>query len=122
MSTPSARQRPNLAPDTFTSFGTLLVYLRRRARLRQRDLAVAVGYSEAHIGRLENDQRLPDVATVMAQFVPALDLEGEPELADRLIRLAREAREDENATRMRFRRRASTYPSSQHHFLAERLR
>src|SRR5918998_2732077 len=80
--------------DSFTSFGDLLLYLRRRARLRQRDLAVAVGYSEAQIGRLENDQRMPDVAVVMAQFVPALDLESEPELAERLIELAREARQE----------------------------
>jgi predicted ATPase len=87
----ATRYQP-LAPETFTSFGTLLLYLRRRARLRQRDLALAVGYSEAQIGRLENDQRLPDVATIMAQFVPALDLESEPELAERLIALAHAAR------------------------------
>jgi hypothetical protein len=30
---------------SFTSFGLLLHYLRKRARLTQRDLAVAVGYS-----------------------------------------------------------------------------
>lgn len=88
----TTRHQP-VAPETFNSFGTLLIYLRRRARLRQRDLALAVGYSEAQIGRLENDQRLPDVAMVMAQFVPALELEDEPELAERLIELAQAARQ-----------------------------
>lgn len=87
------QQSRHLALDTFTSFGALLVFLRRRAQLRQRELAVAVGYSESHIGRLENDQRLPDVAAVMAQFIPALDLEDEPTIADRLIDLARAAHE-----------------------------
>lgn len=82
-----------IRPETFTSFGALLLYLRRRARLRQRDLAAAVGYGEAQIGRLENDQRLPDVATVLAQFIPALGLEDEPELAARLVELARAARQ-----------------------------
>jgi predicted ATPase/transcriptional regulator with XRE-family HTH domain len=76
----------------FTSFGALLLYLRRRARLRQRDLAVAVGYSEAQIGRLEHDQRTPDLAMVQAQFIPALGLDAEPALAERLIALAIQAR------------------------------
>ncbi len=83
MHMPTANQSRHLALDTFTSFGALLLFLRRRAQLRQRELAQAVGYSESHIGRLENDQRLPDVAAVMAQYVPALELELEPEFADR---------------------------------------
>lgn len=91
---PSSLHTPGL-PQTFTSFGALLLFLRRRARLRQRDLAIATGYSEAQIGRLENDQRLPDVAIVMAQFLPALGIEREPELAERLLELAREARRND---------------------------
>lgn len=97
------------APDSFTSFGSLLLYLRRRAQLRQRDLAVVVGYSEAQIGRLEKEQRLPDPAIVMARFVPALDLDDEPGFAARLVQLARDARdEDANETRPP----SATLPSS----------
>lgn len=72
-----------------TSFGDLLRYLRRRAQLTQRDLGIAVGYSEAHINRFEKNKRLPDPMAVAALFVPALDLKGEPGLAQRLIELAR---------------------------------
>ncbi len=78
--------------ESFASFGALLLYLRRRARLRQRDLAEAVGYSEAQIGRLEHNQRLPDIATVLAHFIPALGLTNEPELAAQLVALAHTAR------------------------------
>src|SRR6188474_882023 len=77
---------------SFTTFGELLRYLRRRARLQQRDLAIAVGYSESQICRLEQNQRLPDVTTLLARFVPALDLDEEPELATRLLELAAAAR------------------------------
>ncbi|MBC8162946.1 MAG: tetratricopeptide repeat protein [Roseiflexaceae bacterium] len=87
-----------ITPMAFTSFGAFLLFLRRRAQLRQRDLAIAIGYSEAQIGRLENDQRLPDVATVMAQFVPALGIEHEPALAERLVNLAHEARRASDST------------------------
>ncbi|MCI0579649.1 MAG: helix-turn-helix domain-containing protein, partial [Chloroflexi bacterium] len=47
------------APATFTSFGELLKFLRRRSRLTQRDLALAVGYTEAHVCRLEKNYRPP---------------------------------------------------------------
>lgn len=75
-------------PLSFTTFGVLLRYLRRRARLTQRDLGIAVGYSEGHINRFEKNKRLPDSATVAALFIPALDLRYEPELAARLVELA----------------------------------
>lgn len=78
--------------DTINDFGALLKYLRRRARLTQIELGIAVGYTEAHISRLENDQRLPDLAAIAALFVPALDLQNEPELAARLVDLASAAR------------------------------
>src|SRR5262245_62077816 len=81
-----------LSPTVFTTFGDLLRYLRRRAQLQQRDLAIAVGYSESQICRLEQNQRLPDVTTLLARFVPALDLDEQPELATRLLELAAAAR------------------------------
>jgi predicted ATPase/transcriptional regulator with XRE-family HTH domain len=70
------------------TFGDLLKYLRRRARLTQRELSIAVGYSEAQISRLEQNQRSPDLAAVAALFVPALRLEEEPEVVARLMELA----------------------------------
>src|SRR4030066_99305 len=77
-----------LGLDRFTSFGDLLKFLRRRAGLTQRDLSIAVGYSHAQISRLELGQRTPDLATIDARFVPALDLGKEPRLAQRLLELA----------------------------------
>jgi hypothetical protein len=70
----------------------MLRFLRRRARLTQRELGVAVGYSEAQICRLEQTRRLPDPTTVAALFLPALRLADEPELAARLLALAVSAR------------------------------
>jgi predicted ATPase/transcriptional regulator with XRE-family HTH domain len=78
---------------SFGSFGELLRYLRRRARLSQRELSIAVGYSESQISRLENNQSAPDTATLAALFVPALLLEDEPETAARLLELAAAVRE-----------------------------
>ncbi len=80
-----------ITPDQFTSFGELLKYLRRRAVLTQRELAIAVGYSESQISRLEQNARVPDEAAVAARFMPALDIEHDPEWAARLIELARAA-------------------------------
>jgi hypothetical protein len=57
----------SVAPDSFTSFGELLRFLRRRARLTQRELSIAVGYSEPQISYLESTRRLPDAATVAAR-------------------------------------------------------
>jgi predicted ATPase/transcriptional regulator with XRE-family HTH domain len=78
--------------ESFQTFGDLLKYLRRRARLTQREVAIAVGYSEAQISRLEQNQRLPDVAALTALFIPALYLEDEPLTVDRLMELAARAR------------------------------
>src|SRR6478609_3875851 len=83
-----------LAPAAFTRFGDLLRFLRRRAQLTQRDLSIAVGYNFAQICRLEQGHRLPDPAVVASVFISALDLEGEPEWAARLIELAGTARQD----------------------------
>jgi LuxR family maltose regulon positive regulatory protein len=79
-------------PAAFTSFGELLRYLRRRQHLTQIELAIAVGYSTAQISRLEQNQRLPNPSTLEALFVPALGLEHEPDMAARLLELARAAR------------------------------
>ncbi|MBK8900291.1 MAG: tetratricopeptide repeat protein [Anaerolineaceae bacterium] len=78
-------------PD-FDSFGDLLKYLRRRARLTQKELSIATGYSESYISRLEKNQRPPDMAAISALFVPALDLENEPNMAALLLRLGQNTR------------------------------
>ncbi len=83
--------------DSFASFGELLRHLRRRARITQRALGIAVGYSEAHIARLESNQRTPDPAVVSAQFADALDIQREPELVAHLIKLAELAKEGPRA-------------------------
>ncbi len=77
-----------VALDTFTTFGDLLRYLRRRAGLTQIELSIAVGYSHAQISRLEQNQRPPDRATLAARFVPALHLEDELDTVARLLELA----------------------------------
>ena len=77
-----------LALERFTSFGDLLKFLRRRTGVTQRELSIAVGYSHAQISRLELNQRPPDLATITARFIPALDLEDQPEAAARLLELA----------------------------------
>lgn len=83
-------QISKLALERFTSFGDLLKFLRRRSGLTQRELSIAVGYSHAQISRLELNQRQPDLATISARFIPVLDLEDEPEVAERLLELALE--------------------------------
>ncbi len=81
-------------PLATETFGAMLKYLRRRARLTQRELALAVGYTEAQICRLEKNERLPDVTTVAALFIPALYLERDPDLMERLLSLAAQSRQD----------------------------
>ncbi len=66
--------------NSFSTFGDLLKYLRRRAHLTQLELSIAVGYSEAQISRLEKNLRLPDLTALKALFIPALHLEDEPQL------------------------------------------
>ena len=83
------------SPPSLETFGKLLKYLRKRAQLTQRELAIAVGYSEAHVSRLESNERLPDLTTLAALFVPALGLEDEPETIARFLELAAIARGDD---------------------------
>jgi predicted ATPase len=73
----------------------MLRYLRRRARLTQADLGVAVGYSDAQICRLETGRRPPDLTTLIALFFPALEVDPQSELAQRLLALAAAARVDQ---------------------------
>lgn len=86
---------PAIPLDSFVTFGDLLKYARRRARLTQREVAIAVGYSEAQISRLEQNLRPPDLAVLTAQFIPALYLEDEPDIVARLLDLAAQARGEE---------------------------
>ncbi|HJR78630.1 MAG TPA: cytochrome D1 domain-containing protein [Anaerolineales bacterium] len=83
------------SPDSFQTFGDLLKYLRRRERLTQLELSIAVGYSEAQIGRLEKNQRRPDLTALKALFIPALHLESEPEFIARFMELAQSARQED---------------------------
>ncbi len=77
-----------VTPDQFITFGELLKFLRRRAGLTQRELSIAVGYSDSQISRLEQNQRPPDAASLTARFVPALSLEAERDWVARLLELA----------------------------------
>ncbi len=91
----------NAILEKFTTFGDLLRYLRRRVGLTQIDLAIAVGYSESQISRLEQNKRMPDPPMVEARFVSALYLEDEPRAVARLLELASTVRrEDAPATGM----------------------
>ena len=82
----------NATPASSTTFGGTLKFLRKRAHLTQRELGIAVGYSETHITRLENESRQPDPIMVKARFVEALGLQREPQLAMQLVDLATQAR------------------------------
>ena len=84
--------------DRLTTFGELLRYLRRRAGLTQTELSIAVGYSDAQISRLEQNARLPNVATVQARFLPVLLLKREPAARDRLLGLAERAQQQRTDT------------------------
>lgn len=84
-----------LALDQFTTFGDLLRYLRRRAGLTQRELSIAVGYSDAQISRLEQNERMPDLAMLTARFIPALHSEDLPEVSARLLQLAATVRRED---------------------------
>ena len=77
-----------ITPQSFTSFGELLRYLRERVELSQKELAIQVGYHYSYMSRIENNQRTPDSKTLMARFVPALALDGEPQWTARLLELA----------------------------------
>ena len=73
------------------SFGSYLRFLRRRARMTQTELSIAVGYSPGQISMLESGQRQPNVTAVMALFIVALGLQNDAQAANRLIELAQAA-------------------------------
>jgi ATP/maltotriose-dependent transcriptional regulator MalT/DNA-binding XRE family transcriptional regulator len=106
--------------EAFPTFGHGLRYLRRRARLTQRELGLAVGYSEAQICRLEQNQRLPDPITLAALFVPALGLERDQVLAARLLELAAEARDERRADAGRGSAELDAVPASPRHAVPRR--
>src|ERR1700735_2349592 len=83
---------PSEILDKLTTFGELLRYLRRRAGLTQTQLSIAVGYSDAQISRLEQNLRLPNLATVQARFLPVLRLKNESAARERLLHLAQQQR------------------------------
>jgi WD40 repeat protein len=63
------------------------------------ELAIAVGYSNTQISRLELNERLPDIPTIEARFISVLGLEEEPKAVARLLDLAANVRrEDAPAT------------------------
>jgi len=86
------------SPGSFQIFGDLLKYLRRRERLTQLELSIAVGYSETQIGKLEKNQRRPDLTALKALFIPALHIDDEPELIARFLELAQSARQEDAPT------------------------
>ena len=77
-----------LNPENFNNFGELLRYLRERADLSQRELALQVGYHYSYMSRIEKNERMPDSATLMARFIPALGLDDKPHWTERLLKLA----------------------------------
>src|SRR5262245_4123824 len=83
---------PTSTLEKFTTFGDLLRFLRRRAGITQMELAIATGYSDAQISRLEQNLRLPDIPTIEARFISALDLEGDSQAVARLLDLAANVR------------------------------
>lgn len=80
--------KSTLTPQQFTRFGELLRFLRECAGLTQRELALEVGYHYSHLSRIEKNERLPDTATLMTRFVPALGLGDKPVWTARLLELA----------------------------------
>ena len=80
-----------IALEPTGTFGAYLRFLRRRARLTQTELGIAVGYSHGQISMLESGQRAPDVTAVMALFVGALGVQGDKQAAGTLVELARTA-------------------------------
>src|SRR5512140_2552866 len=86
---------PSSTLEKFVTFGDLLRFLRRRTGLTQLELALAVGYSNSQVSRLEQNERLPDIPTIKARFVYALGIEDEPNVVARLLDLAANVRRED---------------------------
>ena len=87
-----------ISPQSFTSFGDLLRYLRERVELSQKELAAQVGYHYSYMSRIEKNQRTPDPKTLLARFIPALALDDEPQWTARLLELAGASKGDAPST------------------------
>lgn len=81
-----------MSSTSTATFGDLLRHLRRRAGLTQGELAARVGLSGAQLSRLEQNDRLPDLALIAESFTSALALHEEPHLLQHLLELAATAR------------------------------
>jgi len=92
---PMSNAIPEGTLEKFTTFGDLLRFLRRRVGITQLELSIAVGYSDAQISRLEQNLRPPDIPTIEARFVPALDLDDQPRAVARLLDLAASVRRED---------------------------
>lgn len=84
------KSQVGVKPQSFVTFGEFIHYLRERAQLSQRELALQVGYHYSYISYVEKNLRVPEEATLLGRFVPALGLEDEPELVARLLELAKD--------------------------------
>ncbi len=87
----TSSKRISIDPASFKTLGDLMRYLRESAHLTQRELASKVDYHYSYISRVEKNLHVPEAATLMARFVPALGLENEPEWSARLLELAKTA-------------------------------
>lgn len=92
--TDNKKGSPHTTPESFTNFGDLLRYLRHRAAITQRELAIQVGYHYSYLSRIERNERLPEPNMVLARFVPALQVADEPAWAARLVELAALGRQE----------------------------
>jgi predicted ATPase len=84
-----ASEKKGILPESFTTFGELLRFLRVRNGLSQREFAAQVGYHYSHVNRFEKNIRTPpDRATLLATFAPVLKIENEPIWLAHLLKLA----------------------------------
>src|SRR5690349_12381270 len=86
---------PSNTLEKFVTFGDLLRFLRRHTGLTPVERAIAVGYSNTQISRLEQNGRLPDIPTTEARFVSALGSEQERRAVARLLDLAANVRRED---------------------------
>ena len=86
------RGKSNITPESFDNFGDLLRYLRHRAGITQRELAIQVDYHYSYLSRIERNERFPEANMILARFVPALGIAEEPAWVARLVALAAHGR------------------------------
>lgn len=86
------KNRESLSVEKFRTFGELLRYARKRAHLTQHELGSQIGYHHSYISYLEKNLRLPDKAVLLGRIVPALGLETESDIVERLLVLSSQQR------------------------------